>query len=94
MFMNFSARVQEIYTNPIDENNSYLGQSTSTPTMYILPLQRGRLMYFELVGSHNQLCTFHTLINCLVTNLVYIHARHRMMEAAKRDKNGVLQIVP
>ena len=27
---------------------------------------------FALTGSHNQLCTFHSLINLLVTNLFYI----------------------
>ena len=48
-----------------------------------LPLQRGRIMYFESVGSHNQLCTFHTLINLLVTSLFYIQARHRMIEGRK-----------
>ena len=51
-------------------------------------------MYFGLMGSHNQLCTFHTLINLLVAYLFYIHARHRMIEAARRDKNNVLQGEP
>ena len=50
-------------------------------------------MYFVLVGSHNQLYTFHTLVNLLVTILFYIHARHRVIEAARRD-NVVLQSVP
>ena len=51
-----------------------------------LPLQRGRIMYFELVGSHNQLCTFHTLIDLLDTSLFYIHTQHQMIEAARWDK--------
>ena len=82
------------YTNLIDKNNSFLGRLNSLLIMCILPLQCGLFMYFGLVGSHNQLCTFHTLINLLVTNLFYFHARHRMIKAAKHDKNGVLQRVP
>ena len=46
------------------------------------------------MGFHNQLCTFHTLINLLVTNLFYIQARHWMIGAAKSDNNGGLQSVP
>ena len=76
------------------KQHSYLGQSNNSPIMCISPLQRGLFMLFELVGSHNQLCTFHTLMNLLVTNSFYIHARHRLIEATgKRDKNGVLQNV-
>ena len=80
---------------PDRQNNTVyiLGQLNNSPIMCILPLQRGWDMKFEFVGSHNQLCTFHTLINWLVTNLFYIHARHRMMEAARHDKNGMLQSV-
>ena len=37
---------------------------------------------------------FHTLIDLLVTNLFYVHARHQMIEAARRDKNGVLLSEP
>ena len=51
-------------------------------------------MCFGLVGSHNQLCTLHTLTNLLVTNLFYIHARHWMIETARQDKNGMLQSAP
>ena len=67
------------HTVPIDKNNN-LGQSKSLPTMCILPLRRRRFAYFE--------CTSHTLIH-----LFYIHAWHRMIEAARRgrDKNDVLQ---
>ena len=70
------------------------GQSNSLPIMCILPLQHGRFMYFGLMGFHNQLCPFHTLINVLVTNLFYIHAQRRIVKAARRDKIGVLQSVP
>ena len=55
--------------------------------------QCGQFMYFGLVGSHYQLYTVHTLVNLLVM-LFYILARHRMIEAARRDKNGMLQSVP
>ena len=65
------------HTVPIDKNNN-LGQSKSLPTMCILPLRRRRFAYFE--------CTSHTLIH-----LFYIHARHQMIEAARRDNNDVLQ---
>ena len=83
------------YTNLIKQKqHSYLGQSNSLPIICILPLQRSWSMHFGLAGSHNQLCTFHTLINSLVTNLFYIHAQRRIVEAARRDKNGVLQSVP
>ena len=81
------------YTNLIDKNNSNRGQSNSLPIMCILPLQRGRFVYFGLMGSHNQLCTFHS-DNLLVTNLFYFHAKHWMIKAARWDKNGVLQSVP
>ena len=76
------------------KQHSNLGQSNSLPIMCILPLQRGLIMYFGLVGSQNQLCTFYTLKNVLVTNLFYIHARHRTIELATGAKNGVLQSVP
>ena len=51
-------------------------------------------MCFGLMGSHNQLSTFHTLINLLVTNLFHIHAQPQTSKAARQDKNGVLQSVP
>ena len=74
------------------EQHGNLGQSDSLPITSTLPLRRGRFVSFGLLGSHNQLCTSHTLINLLVTNLFYIHARHRMIEAARGEtKNGVLQ---
>ena len=76
------------------KQHSYLGQSNSSPIMRILPLQCRPFMKFELVGSHNQLCTFHCLMTLLVTNLFYIHTWHQMIEAAKCDKNGMLQSVP
>ena len=54
-----------------------------------------QLIYeFWIGGSHNQMCTYKTQINVLVTNLFYIHARHHLIEAARRDKNGMLQSVP
>ena len=46
------------------------------------------------MGSYNQLCTFHTLIDLLVTDSYYIHAWHRMIEDTRPGKNGVLQNVP
>ena len=63
-------------------NNVHL--ATSAPSIYV----------FWIGGSHNQLCTFHTLINLLVANVFYIYALHQMIEAAKWVKNGVLQSVP
>ena len=62
--------------------------------MCILPLLRDRFMYFGLVGSHNQLYTFLSPVNLLITISFYIHACYRMIEAARRDKNGVLRSVP
>ena len=56
------------------KQRSYLGQLNSLLIMCILPLQCGQFMYFELVWSHNQLCTFHTLINLLIASLFYSHA--------------------
>ena len=76
------------------KQHNNLGQSNSLPVMCILPLQHGRFMYFWLVGFHNQMYTFHTLMNLLVTNLCYIHAQHWMIEAAWHDKNGAQQSVP
>ena len=83
-----------MHTNLIYKTPRYLGQWNSSPIMCILPLQRGRFLSFELVGSFNQSCAFHTLIHLLVSYLFYIYTRHRMIEAARRDKNGVLQSVP
>ena len=92
--LKFNASVQEIHQPNQQKQHSNPGQSNSLPIMCILPLQHGRFMCFGLVGSHNQLCTFHTLINLLVTNLFYIYAQHQMIEAARWNKNGVLQSVP
>ena len=88
------ARVQEIHRLDQQKQHSDLGQSKGLWIMCILPLQHGRFMYFGLMGSHNQLCTFHTLINLWVTNLFYIHARHQMIKAARQDKNEMLQSGP
>ena len=63
-------------------NNVHL--ATSARSIYVVWIR----------GSRYQLCTFHTLINLLVTNLFYIHTRLQMIEAARQDKNGVLQSVP
>ena len=78
----------------LTKEHSNLGQSNSLLIMCIMPLQRRCFVYFGLMGYHNQLCTFHTLINLLVTNLFYSHAWHWMTEAARQDKNGQLQRVP
>ena len=76
----------------LDWQKQHSNLSNSLPIMCILPLQRGRFMYFGFVGSHNELCTSHTLIKLSISNSFYIHARHRMIETARRDKNGVLQM--
>ena len=75
------------YTDPIVKNNSNLGQLNSLLIMYILPFQGSQFLYFGLVGSHNQLCTSHMLIN-----IFYICPRHQMLEVevANQDKKGVL----
>ena len=98
MPLTLNTRVRELHWPDRRKQHSNVGQSNSLPIMCILPLQRSRVMCFGLVGSHYQLCTFYTVINLLVTNLFYIHARHRMIEAAWRDKKkrkkGMLQSVP
>ena len=40
------------------------------------------------MGSHNQLCSFYTLINWLVTNSFYIHAWNQMNAATRHIKMG------
>ena len=72
----FYAHVQEIHQPNLQKQHSYLGQSNSLPTMCIFPLQRDQFMYFELMRSHNQLYTFHTLVNLLVTILFDNYAQH------------------
>ena len=54
------------------KQHSHLGQSNSFPVMCIFPLLRGRFVYFGLAGSYTHWCTFHTLLDLLVTDLVYI----------------------
>ena len=66
----------------------------SLPILCILSLQLGRFMHFGLVGSHNQPYTVYALVNLLVTILFYIHAWHRMIKAARCDRNGMLRSVP
>ena len=80
MLLKFYARVQEIHRSD-QQKCINLHQSDSLPIMCILPLQRGWFVHFGLVGSHNQLCTSHTLIN-----LVYIHAQHLIIKAARWEK--------
>ena len=46
---------------------------------------------FLIGGIPQSIVYLPPLINLLVTNLFYIHAQHRMIEVARRDKNGVLQ---
>ena len=92
--LKFYAHVQRIHQPNWQNQHSNLRQLNSLPIKCSLPLQRGWFMYFGLVGSHNQLCTFHVLIDLLVTNLFYIDAQHRMIKAARWDKNDMLQSVP
>ena len=94
MLLMFYVRVREIHQPDWQNQHSYLGQSNSLPIISFLPLQHGWLMYFGLMGFHNQLYTFHTLVNLSVTIWFYIDTWHWMIEAAKHDKNGVLQSVP
>ena len=85
--LKLSEYVQEIHQPGRQKQHNNLGQSNSLPIVNTLPHQYGRFVYFGLVRSHNQLCTSHTLINLLVTNLFYIHARNRMIEVARRNEN-------
>ena len=80
MLLMFYVRVREIHQPDWQKQHSYLGQSNSLPIISFLPLQHGWLMYFGLMGFHNQLYTFHTLVNLLVTILFYIHVRHQKLK--------------
>ena len=90
--LKFCAHVQEIHQPDWQKQHGNLGLSNSLPIICILPLQCGWFTYFGLVGSTIS-CVPSTLINLLVTNLFYLHAQHQMIEAARWDKNGVLQSV-
>ena len=80
------------YNDPTDKKqHSNLGQLNSLLIMCILPLWRGWFLYFGSVGSHNQSCTSHMLINLLVTSLFCIHAWYQVIEVTRKDKSGVLQ---
>ena len=85
--LKFYLRVQEIHQPDRQKQHSNLGQSNSLSIMCILPFQRGQFVHFGLVESRNQLCASRTLINLFVI----FYTRHQMIEAARRDKNGVLQ---
>ena len=63
-----------------------LGQSNSLPILCILPLQRCQFVCFGLPGPYNLWCASYMLIE-----LFCIHTWHRMIEAARWNKNGMLQ---
>ena len=73
------------YTNPIDKKkqHSNLGQSNSSPIMRILisAVDVCILNWWDPPVN----CSPSTLKSFLVTNLFQIHARHRMIEALRRD---------